>query len=83
MEKDSLLNRRMQLALGAAILASPVVGAISYRSMVASTESERWKRHTQVSLYCWLMEVVQEGIGTKTNTRLPASPDGHCSRGDK
>jgi PAS domain S-box-containing protein len=46
MKTKSLLNRRVQLALGAAILASFVVGAISYRSMVASTESERWVRHT-------------------------------------
>jgi PAS domain S-box-containing protein len=46
MKTKSLLNRRLQLALGAAILASLVVGAISYRSMVASTESDRWVRHT-------------------------------------
>jgi CHASE3 domain sensor protein len=46
MKTKSLLNRRVQLALGAAVLASFVVGAISYRSMVASTESDRWVRHT-------------------------------------
>src|SRR6266849_1595632 len=46
MKTMSLLNRRVQLALGAAVLASLVVGAISYRSMVASTESNRWVRHT-------------------------------------
>jgi PAS domain S-box-containing protein len=46
MNTTSLLNRRLQLALGAAIFASLVVGAISYRSMVASTESNRWVRHT-------------------------------------
>jgi PAS domain S-box-containing protein len=46
MNMKSLLNRRVQLGLGAAILASLVVGAISYRSMVASTESDRWVRHT-------------------------------------
>jgi PAS domain S-box-containing protein len=46
MKARSLLNRRVQLAFGAAILASLVVGAISYRSMVASTESNRWVRHT-------------------------------------
>jgi hypothetical protein len=85
MEKKPLLNRRVQPALGAAILASLDVGAISYRAMVGSTESERSKRHTQVSLYRWLMEVVQEGMGTgtKTYTRWPASPDGHCRCGDR
>jgi PAS domain S-box-containing protein len=46
MNMKSLLNGRVQLGLGAAILASLVVGAISYRSMVASTESDRWVRHT-------------------------------------
>jgi PAS domain S-box-containing protein len=46
MVSKSLLNRRVQLALGAAVLDSFVVGAISYRSMVASTESDRWVRHT-------------------------------------
>jgi hypothetical protein len=85
MENKPLLNHRVQPALGAAILASLVVGAISYRSMVACTESERSKRHTQVSRYGWLIKVVQEGMGTgtKTNTRWPASPDGHCRCGDR
>src|ERR1700720_4448996 len=46
MKTKSLLNRTVQLALGAAILASFVMGAISYRSMVASNESDRWVRQT-------------------------------------
>src|SRR5580700_3248769 len=46
MKTKSLLNRRVRLALGVAILASLVVAAISYRSTVASTESGRWVRHT-------------------------------------
>jgi PAS domain S-box-containing protein len=46
MKTKSPLHRKVQLALGAAILASLVVGAISYRSMEASTESDRWVRHT-------------------------------------
>jgi len=46
MKTKPLLNRRLQLALGAAILVWLVVGAISYRSMVASTASDRWVRHT-------------------------------------
>ena len=36
----------MQLAFGSAILALLVVGAISYRAMVVSSESDRWVRHT-------------------------------------
>ena len=36
----------MQLALGCAILVLFVVGAISYRSIVVSSESDGWVRHT-------------------------------------
>jgi len=46
MKTKPLPNRSVQLALGAAILALLVVGAASYRSMVASRESNRWVRHT-------------------------------------
>src|ERR1700730_6764296 len=46
MKTKSLLNRGAHLAPGAAILALFVVGAISYCSIAASTESERWVRHT-------------------------------------
>jgi PAS domain S-box-containing protein len=40
------MNRKIQLAFGSAILTLLVVGAISYRSMVVSSESERWVQHT-------------------------------------
>jgi len=36
----------MQLALGCAILALVVVGAVSYRGIVVSSESDGWVRHT-------------------------------------
>jgi PAS domain S-box-containing protein len=42
----SLLRRRVQLALGSAILTLLIVGAISYRGMAVSAESGRWVRHT-------------------------------------
>jgi PAS domain S-box-containing protein len=42
----SLLNWKIRLAFGAAILALLVVGAISYRTMAVSLDSERWVRHT-------------------------------------
>jgi CHASE3 domain sensor protein len=50
MKTKSLLNRKVQLAIGAAILASLVVGAISYRSTVESIAGGRWARHTHVVL---------------------------------
>jgi PAS domain S-box-containing protein len=46
MKTISLSNRKVQLALGAAILALLVVGAISYRAIAASTESDRMVRQT-------------------------------------
>jgi len=46
MKTNSPLNRKVQLALGAAILALLVLGATSYRAMTTSTESDRLVRHT-------------------------------------
>jgi signal transduction histidine kinase len=46
MKTKSLLSRKVQLAFGSAILALLVVGAISYRGMAVSSESDRWVRHT-------------------------------------
>ena len=40
------LNRRVQLAFGSALLTLLVVGAVSYRGLAASRESDRWVRHT-------------------------------------
>src|ERR1035438_9140814 len=46
MRPKSLLNRKMQLAFGSAMLTLLVVGAISYRGIVVSGESARWVGHT-------------------------------------
>src|SRR5271155_3741916 len=46
MKTKFLLGRNVQLAFGSAILTLLVVGAISYRGMVVSSESDRWVRHT-------------------------------------
>jgi PAS domain S-box-containing protein len=42
----SPLDRKVQFAFGSAILALLTVGALSYRVMVVSSESDRWVRHT-------------------------------------
>ena len=39
-------SRKLQLAFGSAVLALLAVGAISYRGMAESRESDRWVRHT-------------------------------------
>src|SRR5208282_1710690 len=46
MKPRSVLNRKVQLAFGAAVLALLVVGVVSYRSMVESSKSDLWVRHT-------------------------------------
>jgi PAS domain S-box-containing protein len=46
MNSRSGLPRKVQLAFGTAVLALIVVGAIAYRSMVLSEESDHWVRHT-------------------------------------
>jgi PAS domain S-box-containing protein len=46
MSTSSLSNRTVQLAFGSAIAILLVMGALSYRSIVASDESDGWVRHT-------------------------------------
>src|ERR1700681_3758686 len=41
-----LFNRKVQLAFGSAFVTLLIVGAVSYRGMVVSSESDRWVRHT-------------------------------------
>jgi PAS domain S-box-containing protein len=46
MKTKSLLNRKVQLAFGAAILTMLAVGTISYRALVVSGERDQWVGHT-------------------------------------
>jgi diguanylate cyclase (GGDEF)-like protein/PAS domain S-box-containing protein len=46
MRTVSILNRKVQLAFGFAVLALLTVGVISYRGMLLSSERNRWVRHT-------------------------------------
>jgi PAS domain S-box-containing protein len=45
-----MLRWRVQLAFASAILTLLVVGAISYRGMLVSRDSDRWVRHTHEAL---------------------------------
>src|SRR5580698_3583135 len=46
MHNKSLLNLKVRLACGSAILTLLVVGAMSYRGTVVYKESDLWVRHT-------------------------------------
>ena len=47
MKTASRVNRKTQIAFGSAILALIVVGAISYRAILTSRESNQWVQHTR------------------------------------
>jgi PAS domain S-box-containing protein len=59
------MNRKVQLALGFAILVLLVVGAISYRNIVVSRESDRWVRHTHE-----VLENLQDLLSSMKSTEL-------------
>jgi CHASE3 domain sensor protein len=46
MKTNSVLNRRVQLALAAVLLTLLAAGATSYRGLVVSAGSDQWVRHT-------------------------------------
>jgi len=46
MKNRSVVNRKVQFAFGSAILALLVVGTISYRAIIVSSQSDRWVQHT-------------------------------------
>ena len=54
-----LVSRRVQLAFATALLTSLVVGAVSYRLMAVSRESDLWLRHTHE-----VLETLQELLFT-------------------
>jgi diguanylate cyclase (GGDEF)-like protein/PAS domain S-box-containing protein len=64
----SILNRKMRLAFGSAMLTLLVVGAMSYRGIVVSRESEKWVSHTHK-----ILESVQDLVfameGIESNSR--------------
>jgi hypothetical protein len=46
MKPRSVAHLKVQFTFGAAILALIAVGTISYRAVIASSESDRWVQHT-------------------------------------
>jgi PAS domain S-box-containing protein len=68
MKAKSLSSRKMELAFGSAVLALLVVGAVSYRGLVESTESDRWVRHTHEVLES-LQDLLAALQTVESNTR--------------
>jgi diguanylate cyclase (GGDEF)-like protein/PAS domain S-box-containing protein len=50
MKRKSALGSKVRLAYGAALLTLLLAGAMSYRAIVVSSESEQWVRHTHAVL---------------------------------
>src|ERR1700676_5445381 len=66
MKMKSPFNRKAQLAFESAILALLVVGAMSFRGIAVSTESDRCLRHTHQAL-----ENLQSPLSTMLDLNLP------------
>jgi PAS domain S-box-containing protein len=64
----SLPNRKIQLVFGSAILTLLVVGAISYRAMVVSNDSERWVQHT-LEVLANLQDLLSDMESIESNSR--------------
>src|SRR5450432_1768454 len=68
MRSKSLVNRKMQVAFGSAMLTLLVVGAISLRGIVVSRESARWVSHTHKVLES-IQDLVFAVEGIESNSR--------------
>jgi PAS domain S-box-containing protein len=62
------LNRKVQIVFGSAILTLVAVGAVSYHSIVMSSESDRWVRHTHEVLGS-LQNLVSDMADIESNVR--------------
>src|ERR1700683_4121932 len=63
-----LLNRKVQLAFGSAVLTLLVAGGVSYRAIAVSSESNRWVRHTHEVLET-LEDLLSTMRGIESNDR--------------
>jgi CHASE3 domain sensor protein len=68
MKKQLRLIRKMQFGFAAVLTVFLILGIVSYRSLAASVESERWVRHTYEVLE-HLQSLLSEITGTETRYR--------------
>jgi len=71
-----MLSRKVQLALGSAVVILLVVGAVSYRTLVMSGESDRWVRHTHE-----VLETLQNFVADMA--RIESSDRGFALTGEE
>jgi PAS domain S-box-containing protein len=71
-----VLNRKVQLAFGSAVAFLLVVGAVSYRSIITSGESDRWVRHTHD-----VLETLQSLVADMA--RIESSASGFALTGEE
>jgi hypothetical protein len=84
--KDGVsINRKVQLAFAAAIIAKFAEDAICNRGRVACVDAEQWMRHSREALCSGMQKVAAHKTTAEEQTRSGwrASPDGGCSGGDK
>jgi PAS domain S-box-containing protein len=65
---EIVLKRKVQLAFGLAIVILLVVGAVSYQSIVVSSESDQWVRHTHEVIEA-LESLVSDMAGLEASDR--------------
>src|ERR1700687_2432692 len=68
MRSKSFSDRKVQIALGSAILCLFVVSLVSFRGMAVSNESEVWVRHTHRVLET-LQDLLLAAAGVDSNSR--------------
>jgi PAS domain S-box-containing protein len=71
-----MLSRKVQLAFGSAVVILLVVGAVSYRTLVMSGESDRWVRHTHE-----VLETLQNFVADMA--RIESSDRGFALTGEE
>jgi hypothetical protein len=77
MKKNLQLIRKTQVGFGAVLAVLLVVGIVSYRSLAASTETERWVQHTHEVLEHLETLILESPTVWASSLRLKGPPAGH------
>ena len=80
MKTKLMANWKVQLAFAAAFVTLFVVGALSYRTMVVSGESDRWVEHTQEVLENLEEFAIRNGVYLRERPWICLDRKGRLSR---